>query len=61
VAPPETVESLRGEADEILCLAMPEPFWAISMFYDSFPQVADEEVGRLLRAAAAGLQGRDNR
>ena len=48
VAPPDTIASLRGDADEIICLAMPETFWAISMFYGSFPQVADSEVSALM-------------
>lgn len=48
VAPSETMESLSADADEIVCLATPDPFWAISVFYDSFPQVADSEVSALL-------------
>ena len=54
VAPPETVNSLRGDADEIVCLAMPDRFWAISMFYGSFPQVADSEVSAMIKSVAAG-------
>ena len=52
VAPPETVNSLRGDADEIVCLAMPDRFWAISMFYGRFPQIADDEVTMLMKRAA---------
>jgi putative phosphoribosyl transferase len=51
VAPPNTIASLRGDADEIVCLAMPDPFWAISMFYGNFPQVADSEVSALMDRA----------
>ena len=54
VAPPETVEILRGDADEIVCLATPEMFWAISAFYVRFPQVADSEVSALMERAAGG-------
>ncbi|UCH76032.1 MAG: phosphoribosyltransferase [Rhodospirillales bacterium] len=50
VAPPDTVERLRDDADEIVCLATPDPFWAISVFYGSFPQVADSEVSALMDA-----------
>lgn len=44
VAPPETVELLRSEADEVVCLATPEPFRAIGFWYVDFPQLSDEEV-----------------
>lgn len=27
LVPPDTVEALRKEADEVVCLATPEPFW----------------------------------
>lgn len=52
VAPPETVEALRAEADEIVCLSMPAAFGAISMFYADFHQIGDEEVIDLLNRAA---------
>lgn len=52
VAPPETIGNLRGDADEIVCLAMPETFWAISTFYGSFPQVADSEVSEMMEPIA---------
>lgn len=51
VAPSDTIESLRGDADEIVCLATPETFWAISMFYGRFPQVDDGEVTELMKQA----------
>jgi putative phosphoribosyl transferase len=59
VAPPDTVALLRGEADEVVCLAMPEPFYAVGSWYADFRQVSDEEVRRLLEAAwsAAPAQG----
>jgi putative phosphoribosyl transferase len=53
VAPAETIEALRGEVDEIVCLAMPEPFWAIGAFYSDFRQVEDRDVLRLLDRAAS--------
>jgi putative phosphoribosyl transferase len=52
VAPPSTLDSLRAEADESVCLAAPEPFAAISVFYDKFHQLRDEEVTDLLTRAA---------
>lgn len=53
VAPPETLDRLRAEVDEIVCLSTPEPFGAISMFYERFPQVGDDEVIELLQRAGA--------
>lgn len=44
VAPADTVEVLRSEADEVVCLETPEPFWAIGQWYVEFPQLSDEEV-----------------
>jgi predicted phosphoribosyltransferase len=55
VAPPDTLERLRREADEIVCLAEPEPFFGISAFYDEFHQLDDDEVIAALDAAAARL------
>jgi len=52
VAPPETIEALRKEVDEIVCLAMPEEFWAIGAFYSDFNQVDDVQVMDLLARAA---------
>lgn len=59
VAPPDTIESLRGDADEIVCLATPETFWAISMFYGRFPQVDDAEVTQLIEQADAAAGDTD--
>lgn len=52
VAPPDTIESLREDADEVVCLATPAAFWAISMFYERFPQLADDEVSALMDQVA---------
>ena len=49
VAPPQTFESLRKEADSVVCPELPEPFFAIGQFYDEFPSVEDMEVIELLR------------
>jgi len=51
VAPRETVDVLRGEADEVVCPETPDPFWAIGQWYLEFPQVSDEEVRTLLATA----------
>ena len=51
VAPSDSLEKLAEEADEVVCLRTPEPFFAISPHYRSFPQTSDDEVRRLLREA----------
>jgi putative phosphoribosyl transferase len=50
VAPKEAIAALRAEADDIICLDTPEPFWGISAHYADFHQVSDEEVIRILEA-----------
>lgn len=52
VAPRDTIGLLRGKVDEIVCLEMPEPFYAIGLHYRDFHQVSDEEVVELMRASA---------
>lgn len=44
VAPRETVERLARAADEVVCLASPQPFLAVGCFYDDFSEVNDAEV-----------------
>lgn len=51
VAPAETIEILRKEADEVVCLATPVPFIAIGKWYKDFSQVSDAEVKKLLAKA----------
>jgi putative phosphoribosyl transferase len=48
VAPPETIAALRDEADDVVCLATPDPFYAIGQFYKVFDQLTDDEVIGLL-------------
>jgi predicted phosphoribosyltransferase len=43
--------ALKHEADEVLCLATPEPFWAVGTYYEDFEQTEDDEVECLLRGA----------
>ena len=51
VAPPDTIERLRPQVDEVVCLATPRLFRAIGSFYEDFRQVTDEQVIELLRRA----------
>lgn len=48
VAPPDTYETLLNEADEVVCLELPYPFYAIGGWYQDFSQTSDEEVISLL-------------
>lgn len=52
VAPPDTLDKVSPYADEMVCLSAPSMFYAVGQFYQSFPQVSDEEVIGLLAAQA---------
>ena len=52
VAPPDTVEMLRREVDDIVCLYTPVFFSAIGYFYMDFEQTTDQEVITLLNQAS---------
>ena len=49
VAPVSTCNRLRPEVDELVCLHMPESFFAIGQFYADFSQVPDEDVAGFLK------------
>jgi len=51
VAPMSTRLILGSEADEVLCLLTPRDFRAVSLFFDSFPQLTDADVCALLNDA----------
>lgn len=48
VAPTETVARIRPLVDEMVCLQMPDEFYAVGEFFRDFTQVTDEEVIALL-------------
>ena len=52
VAPPETIEALSKQVDEVVCLMTPAWFGAISRFYIDFHQIGDDEVVDYLAALA---------
>jgi len=54
VAAPEVCEALRAQVDAIVCAATPDPFDAVSLWYDDFSQTTDEEVRTLLSDPEAG-------
>jgi predicted phosphoribosyltransferase len=51
VAAAETCEKFRGEVDDVICAATPEPFRAVGLWYEHFPQTTDQEVRELLHRA----------
>lgn len=55
VGAPDTCELMRQEADEVVCVATPEPFYGVGRWYKSFPQTSDKEVQDLLRQAFRAL------
>jgi len=52
VGAPETCSDFEEEADEVVCSVMPEPFYAVGLWYRDFSQTTDEEVRELLQRAA---------
>jgi predicted phosphoribosyltransferase len=51
VGAPETCHELHQEADEVVCVQTPEPFYAVGLWYEDFSQTTDEEVRDLLAQA----------
>jgi putative phosphoribosyl transferase len=52
VAARSTYEEFRSEADEVICVSTPEPFYAVGLWYESFSQTTDAEIQELLSRAA---------
>jgi predicted phosphoribosyltransferase len=44
VAPAETLARIRAEADDVICLAAPEQFYAVGQFFEDFSEVTDADV-----------------
>jgi putative phosphoribosyl transferase len=44
VAPQETLDRLKSEADEVVCVEVPRRLEAVGQFYEDFSQVSDEQV-----------------
>ena len=51
VAPRDWTRRLGDVADDLVCVATPEPFFAIGPFYDDFSQTTDDEVVDCLHRA----------
>lgn len=52
VAPSEAVAALAREADHVVCLEQPKPFYAIGEYYTDFHQLGDDEVIALMKASS---------
>jgi putative phosphoribosyl transferase len=51
VGPLSTCRALEAEADEVICLTLPEPFYSVGAWYHDFTQVDDPQVQADLSAA----------
>lgn len=54
VAPPSSLADLARVFDWTCCLATPDPFYAVGVWYDEFDQTSDEEVIGLLSPGDGG-------
>ena len=52
VGSPQTCRALRAEADEVLCVRMPDRFLAVGQAYYDFSPTTDEEVRAVLQSVA---------
>lgn len=53
----DSIASLEGDADAVICVHCPADFGAVGSFYTDFRQVSDEEVEHLLDAARRARTG----
>lgn len=57
VAPPDWQHRIGSDADEMVSVATPMPFFAIGEFYDDFSQTTDEAVVACLTQQAGAARG----
>jgi putative phosphoribosyl transferase len=48
VAAPASVDALRADADDVICVEMLQDLWAVSLWYEDFRPTTDEQVAALL-------------
>jgi putative phosphoribosyl transferase len=53
VGAPDSVESLREEADEVICVLEPELMRAVGLWYEHFEPTSDAEIAELLAGGTA--------
>lgn len=61
VASTEACAAVSREADQVVCLSTPEPFFAVGAWYLDFTQTTDEEVRGFLERADRRLRGAGRR
>src|SRR5213080_5216204 len=61
VGPPDTCHEIEEQADETVCLSMPEFFQAVGQYYEDFSQTTDEDVRQLLTSAARDVPERNRK
>jgi predicted phosphoribosyltransferase len=49
VASFDALQAVRRQADEVVCLAAPEPFAAVGRLFEDFSPVSDDEVRQILQ------------
>lgn len=55
----QACQQLKKEADDCVCLATPEPFHGVGVWYVDFRQVTDDEVQHLLELGRQRMRGAD--
>lgn len=55
VAPATACSAIRMEADEVISVAEPEMFFAVSQWYENFSQTSDDEVRTLLERSMSSM------
>lgn len=58
VGAPDTCRRLEAEADSVVCLNQPEPFYGVGVWYADFSQTEDAEVLSLLHGKSGGTDAR---
>ena len=53
VAARDSLDAITPLVDEVVCLATPQPFHAVGLYYRDFPAVEDDEVMRLLDTSSS--------
>jgi predicted phosphoribosyltransferase len=53
VGPPSTITWLASQLDQLVCLLMPEPFFAVGTWYRDFGETTDDQVRQLLAGSSA--------
>jgi putative phosphoribosyl transferase len=52
VAAPSTCQDFQAEVDEAVCALMPEPFYAVGLWYEDFSATTDDEIHDLLQRSS---------